>query len=146
MEYATRRPAACRTVELNTLTDDRGSLTVAEAELEIPFAIQRVFYVHGVPAGAIRACHAHRQQEQVILPVAGSFEVIVDDGTTSSRLVLADPGRGLYVPPMIWTELRDFSAGAVCAVLASMPYRDDDYWRDYDEFRQEAVRLAGGVP
>ena len=130
---------ACRWIDLPTVSDERGSLTVAEAELDIPFTIRRVFYLHAVPPGLIRAGHAHREQEQVILAVAGRFEVFLDDGELSKTVSLAQPDRGLYVSAMIWMEIRDFSRGAVCVVLTSTPYAEDDYLRDYEGFRRAAL-------
>lgn len=142
MPVASPGLAGCRLVDLPTLTDERGSLTVAEAELDIPFVIRRVFYLHGVPAGTSRAGHAHREQEQVMLALAGSFEVLLDDGADSRTVRVARPDRGLYVSAMVWQELHDFSPGAVCVVLASTRYREDDYCRDYEEFCR-AARLSG---
>lgn len=135
--------AACRLVELTTVTDERGSLTVAEVEAEVPFAIRRVFYLHGVPDGAARAGHAHWEQEQVVVAVAGRFEVVLDDGAQTTTVALAGPDRGLYVPSMVWREIRGFSPQAVCLVLASTPYREEDYCRDYAEFRERTLARAG---
>lgn len=128
--------AACRLLDLTTVSDERGSLTVAEFEDDIPFTVRRVFFLHSVPPGMRRAFHAHREQHQVILAVSGRFDVMLDDGRSSRTVALSDPRRGLYVPPMVWKELGGFSPEAVCAVLTSIPYREDDYYRDYDAFRR----------
>jgi dTDP-4-dehydrorhamnose 3,5-epimerase-like enzyme len=134
--------AGCRLLELRTTSDRRGALTVLEAGDDVPFAIARVFYLHAVPNDQTRAGHAHRQQEQVIVAVSGSFDVRLDDGGRSETVALSHPDRGLYVPPLVWREIRRFSPEAVCLVLASTPYRHDDYCSDYERFRREAARAS----
>jgi dTDP-4-dehydrorhamnose 3,5-epimerase-like enzyme len=126
---------ACRLIPLRTVDDPRGSLTIAEADRDIPFAIERVYHLHGVPTGGRRGGHAHLRLEQLLIAVAGSFDVVLDDGTARRRVRLDDPRTGLYIPPGVWRELESFAEGTVCVVLASMPYEADDYERDYEEFR-----------
>jgi hypothetical protein len=127
-------PAACRLLDLRVIRDTRGNLTPIESGRDIPFEIKRVFYMYDVPGGTSRAGHAHRALEQVIIAVAGSFDVVVDDGTTRDTVTLNRSYQGLYLPNFVWRELENFSSGAVCLVLASLPFDEEDYFRDYDEF------------
>jgi dTDP-4-dehydrorhamnose 3,5-epimerase-like enzyme len=124
----------CRVVTLRTVDDPRGSLTIVEAERDIPFPIERVYHLHGVPAGGRRGGHAHRRLQQILIAVAGAFDVLLDDGVARRRVRLDDPRAGLHIPPGVWRELDSFTDGAVCVVLASMAYDDADYERDYGEF------------
>jgi hypothetical protein len=126
-------------IDLPRFQDDRGSLSVVEAGGRIPFEIRRVFYIYGIPNGASRAGHAQRTGEQLIVAVAGAFDVIRDDGAirTLHRLDVAD--RGLYVPPLSWLEIENFTPGAVCLVLASEPYSEASYIRGYDQFKAAAA-------
>jgi len=124
----------CRLVSLRTVDDPRGSLTIVEAERDISFPIERVYHLHGVPVGGRRGGHAHRRLEQILIAVAGSFVVLLDDGAARRRVRLDDPRVGLHIPPGVWRELDSFTDGAVCVVLASMPYDAADYERDYEEF------------
>lgn len=137
MTLPTIAVAACRLLELHTVADGRGNLTAVEAEHDVPFAIARVFYLHAVPAGRSRAGHAHQEQQQVIIALAGSFGVRLDDGACAETIALDSPDRGLYVPPLVWRDIRRFSSEAVCLVLASTHYCEDDYFGDYEEFRRE---------
>jgi WxcM-like, C-terminal len=123
----------CRLVELPVVHNPQGNLTFIEGERHIPFPIARVYYLYDVPEGAARGGHAHRELEQLIVPI-GSFDVIVDDGNERKRITLDQPAVGLLVPRMIWRELENFSAGSFCVVLASAYYDESDYYRDYSEF------------
>lgn len=129
---------ACRIIELPRITDPRGNLTFIEGDSHVPFAIARVYYLYDVPGGASRGGHAHRQLEQLIVAMSGSFDVALDDGRAKKTVSLNRSYYGLYMPCMIWRELVNFSSGSVCAVLASRPYEEDDYHRDYDEFARAA--------
>jgi dTDP-4-dehydrorhamnose 3,5-epimerase-like enzyme len=124
----------CRVVPLRTVDDPPGSLTIVEGVRDIPFPIERVYHLHGVPAGGRRGGHAHRRLEQILVAVAGAFDVLLDDGVAQRRIRLDDPRAGLHIPPGIWRELDSFTEGAVCVVLASMQYDAADYERDYQEF------------
>ncbi len=126
--------ADCRLIELPKIGDPRGNLTFLENDSHIPFSIQRVFYLYDVPGGATRAGHALRSCDQFIVAMAGSFDVIVDDGRTKKTFHLNRSYIGLYVPPCIWRELENFSSGSVCLVLASEKYSEAGYYRDYDSF------------
>jgi hypothetical protein len=124
----------CRIVELPKISDPRGNLTFVEGGQHIPFDIARVYYLYDVPGGAERGGHAHRELQQLIIAMSGSFDILLDDGFEKKRVHLARSYYGLYVPNMIWRELDNFSSGSVCMVLASNRYEETDYYRDYDEF------------
>jgi WxcM-like, C-terminal len=128
----------CRIVELPRHTDPRGNLTFIEGGDTIPFDIQRIYYLYDVPGGEWRGGHAHRELQQFFIAASGSFDVVVDDGRERERFRLNRSYYGLYMPPMIWRELDDFSSGSVCLVLASMHYDRADYYYDFDEFRADA--------
>lgn len=128
--------ADCRIIELPKISDPRGNLTFIEGGRHLPFAIARVYYLYDVPGGAERGGHAHKQLQQFIVAMSGSFDVVLDDGSTRARFHLNRSYYGLYVCPMIWRELDNFSSGSVCLVLASRPYEEDDYFRDYHVYLQ----------
>jgi dTDP-4-dehydrorhamnose 3,5-epimerase-like enzyme len=130
----------CKLVELPVIENPQGHLTFVEGGRHVPFEIARVYYLYDVPEGAMRGGHAHRALEQLILPIGGSFDIIIDDGNGRRRLTLDKPRVGLHIPPMIWRELENFSAGSFCLVLASAYYDENDYYRSYDEFRAAALR------
>ena len=124
----------CQTVNLPKITDPRGNLTFVEGRQHIPFDIQRVYYLYDVPGGAERGGHAHKGLQQLIIAMSGSFDVVLDDGKEKKRFHLNRSYSGLYVCPMIWRELDNFSSGSVCMVLASNRYDEDDYYRDYGDY------------
>ena len=124
----------CHMIELPRIQDPRGNLTFIEGQSHIPFNIQRVYYLYDVPGGAERGGHAHKGLEQLIIAMSGSFDVIIDDGKDKKRIHLNRSHNGLYICPMIWRELDNFSSGSVCMVLASNLYDEDDYYRDYAVF------------
>lgn len=124
----------CSLVELPRIADPRGNLTFIEGKRHVPFEIKRVFYLYDVPGGATRAGHALKTCHQFLIAMSGSFDVIVDDGIERKRYHLNRSYYGLYIPPLIWREIDNFSSGSVCAVLASEPYDEANYHRDYDTF------------
>lgn len=124
----------CKIIDLPKIADQRGNLTFIEGGHQIPFAIQRVYYLYDVPGGSERGGHAHKELHQLIIAISGSFDVILDDGNNKKRVQLNRSYNGLYVCPMIWRELCNFSSGSVCLVLASNRYDEADYYRDYEEF------------
>ena len=124
----------CKIIELPKITDPRGNLTFVEGSRHVPFEIRRVFYLYDVPGGADRGAHAHRELEQFIVAMSGSFDVVLDDGRQKKRFHLNRSYYGLYVCPMMWGFLDNFSSGSVCMVLASTLYDEADYYRDYQEF------------
>lgn len=126
----------CKIIELPKIQDPRGSLSFIEAGNHIPFDIRRVYYLYDVPGGAERGGHAHKDLQQLIIAMSGSFDVNLDDGQEKKRVHLNRSYQGLYVCPMMWRELDNFSSGAVCMVLASNLYDENDYYRDYSVFMQ----------
>jgi dTDP-4-dehydrorhamnose 3,5-epimerase-like enzyme len=123
-----------RIIELPRINDPRGNLTFIEGNSQVPFDIRRVYYLYDVPGGAERGGHAHKGLSQLIIAMSGSFDVALDDGKEKRRFHLNRSYQGLYVCPMIWRELDNFSSGSVCMVLASNNYDEADYYRDYDEY------------
>jgi len=128
----------CRLVDLPKISDPRGNLTFIEGNQHIPFEIKRVYYTYDVPGGSDRGAHAHKRLHQLIIAMSGSFDVVLDDGFEKKRFHLNRSYFGLYVCPMMWRELDNFSSGSVCLVLASELFDPDDYYRDYDLFLKAA--------
>lgn len=127
----------CKIIELPKIADPRGNLTFIEANRHVPFDIQRVYYLYDVPGGGERGGHAHKALHQLIIAMSGSFDVVLDDGRQKKRVHLARSYYGLYVCPMIWRELDNFSSGSVCMVLASNVYEESDYYRNYQGFMSD---------
>jgi len=124
----------CRLIDLSKISDARGNLTVVEGGRQIPFEIKRVYYLYDVPGGASRAGHAHKTLQQCVIAMSGSFDVVLDDGSSKKRVHLNRSYHGLYIPPMIWREIDNFSSGSVCLALASDFFDENDYYRDYSVF------------
>ena len=124
----------CKIIELPKISDPRGNLSVIEGGEHIPFDIKRVYYLYDVPGGSDRGSHAHKRLQQFIVAMSGSFDVVLDDGIEQKRFHLNRSYYGLYVSPMMWRSLDNFSSGSVCLVLASSHYDEGDYIRNYDEF------------
>lgn len=129
-----------RLIELPRVNDPRGNLTFIESGRHIPFETRRVYYLYDVPGGESRGGHAHSELQQLIIAASGSFDVTVDDGRASQRFSLNRSYWGLYIPPMVWRDLTNFSSGSVALVLASEHFSESDYHRDYETF----VRAASG--
>ena len=129
----------CRLIQLPKIDRPQGSITPVEGGTTIPFEIARVYYVYDIVLGASRGGHAHRRLQQLIVSVMGRFVVTIDDGQRGRSVELDRADRGLYIPTMIWRELVHFSSGAICVVLASLPYDEADYIRDVDEYRSLKV-------
>jgi hypothetical protein len=124
----------CRIIELPKISDPRGNLTFVEGGKHIPFDIKRVYYLYDVPGGADRGGHSHKELHQLLIAMSGSFDVVLDDGRSKKRQHLNRSYYGLYIAPMVWRELDNFSSGSVCLVLASAPYLEADYFRDYQAY------------
>ena len=125
----------CRILRFPKIEDRRGNLSFIEGNSHIPFDIQRVYYLYDVPGGAARGGHAHKALWQVIIAMSGSFDVVLDDGSARQKFHLNRSYSGLVVGPMMWREIENFSSGSVCLVLASNRYDENDYYRDFEEFR-----------
>lgn len=121
-------------IDLPKIIDPRGNLTVAEQLNQVPFDIARVYWTYDIPAGESRGGHAHRTCEEVIIAVSGSFDVTLDFGGHTRTFHLNHPYQGLYVGTGVWRTLDDFSSGAVCLVLASQLFEEEEYIREYEEF------------
>jgi len=130
----------CRIIELPQVHDPRGNLTFIEGGRHLPFEIKRVYYLYDVPGGSARAGHGHRSLKQLVIAMSGSFDVELDDGRTKRKFHLNRSYYGLYICPMIWRSIDNFSSGSVCMVLASDHYDEADYFRCYEDF----VRAARG--
>lgn len=125
----------CSIIKLDKHHSDRkGNLSVVENGITLPFDVKRVYYIYDVPGGESRGAHAHKELSQLIVAASGSFCVTLDDGRAKQTFFLNRPYQGLYVKPGIWRDLTDFSSGAVCMVLASEKYCEEDYIRDYNEY------------
>ena len=122
-------------VMLPRVLDSRGNLTFIEEGRHLPFPIARVYWIYDVPGGERRGGHAFREQDECIIALSGSFDVLLDDGTAQKIVSLNRAYRALYVPRMIWRRMQDFSTNSVAYVLASGPYSEDDYIRDYQEYK-----------
>ncbi len=121
-------------VALPQVVDVRGGLTFAEESRHIPFAVKRIFSLYDVPEGAVRGGHAHIAQHQFLMMLSGICTALIDDGESRVEVVMKNRTEGLYIPPGLWLVLKDFSAGAICIVLASGPYDEEDYIRDYSRY------------
>lgn len=132
----------CKIVDLPKITDPRGNLTFVESNRHIPFSIQRVYYLYDVPGGSERGGHAHKALNQLIIAISGSFDIHLDDGLAKKTIHMNRSHYGLYVCPMIWREIDNFSSGAVCMVLASDYYDERDYYREYNQFLNDVQKAA----
>ncbi|MBP7649710.1 MAG: WxcM-like domain-containing protein [Phenylobacterium sp.] len=125
-------------INLPVISDPRGNLSFIESDAHVPFSIARVYYLYDVPSGSVRAGHAHKALHQLLIAVSGSFDVRLHDGVSEERVTLNRPHVGLHIGPMQWREIDNFSSGSVCLVLASTPYDEADYIRDFDAFLARA--------
>lgn len=135
----------CRLIALPRIQDPRGNLTFVESRRHVPFDFRRMYYLYDVPGGAERGGHAHKTLHQFIIAMSGSFDVLLDDGLEKKRFHLNRSYYGLYLRPMVWRELDNFSSGSVCVVLASEAYDEADYHRDYSEFLSAALAYSQGA-
>jgi len=131
----------CKIIELSKIADPRGNLTSIEAQRDVPFDVKRVYYLYDVPGGATRAGHGHKTLQQLVIAMSGSFDVLLDDGQTKERYHLNRSYYGLYIAPMMWREIDNFSSGSVCLVLASEFFDESDYYRTYGDFLEAAKAI-----
>lgn len=124
----------CKLVDLSLISMERGSITSVNNKNDLPFDIKRIYYLYDVPNNADRGAHGHKNLEQLIVAVSGSFTINLIDGKNSKSFILNQPSQGLLIVPGIWRELNGFSGGAICLVLASEEYDESDYIRDYADF------------
>jgi len=124
----------CKVIHLPKIEGHNGNLTPIYGNEHIPFEIARIYYLYDVPGGQKRGGHAHKELQQLIVSATGSFDVILDDGRRKKKVNLNRSYYGLYIPKLIWRELDNFSTGAICLVLASLPYDENDYIRDYESY------------
>ena len=121
-------------INLGKISFDAGNITIVENDSKLPFKIKRIFYLYDIVTGEIRGAHSHKECHQFLIAASGSFEVLLDDGNYKKQLSLNKPFIGLHIPPGIWASEVNFSSGAICLVLASHKYNENDYIRDYNEF------------
>jgi dTDP-4-dehydrorhamnose 3,5-epimerase-like enzyme len=132
----------CKLINLNRILDQRGNLSYIEGSRDIPFDIKRVYYLYDVPGGSERGSHAHKNLHQFVVAMSGSFDLLLNDGKQEERFHLNRSYYGLYIPPMTWRIIDNFSSGAVCMVLASEYYSESDYMRTYSEFLVSSSKIA----
>ena len=125
----------CRVLNLPQIGDRQGHITALNNEIDIPFSVNRVFYLYDIPGGESRGAHAHKECHQLLVAASGSFEVLIDDGFTQRLVQLNKPNVGLHIPPGIWASEINFSSGAICLVMASHEYNEMDYIRNYETFK-----------
>lgn len=130
----------CNIIKLPKISERKGAITPLYGGLQVPFDIERIYYLYDVPGGESRGGHAHKALQQIIVSVMGAFDVVLDDGNERRRVHLDRAYYGLHVQGMIWRELENFSSGGICLVLASLPYDENDYIRDYDTYLREKKR------
>lgn len=125
----------CVILPLNKIHNRAGNITIVEGNKNVPFAVRRIYYLYDIPGGEARGGHGHKGLFQLIIAASGSFDVMLDDGQNKKIVTLNRPDYGLMIVPGIWRELLEFSSGAVCLVLASEVYSEEDYLRDYEDFK-----------
>lgn len=124
----------CSVIELPKNVSRSGNITIAEGLNHLPFEIKRIFYLYDIPAGEERGAHAHKECHQFLVAASGSFDILLDDGKNSRTVTLNRPFYGVHIPPGIWAHELNFSSGAICLVLVSHLFDEDDYIRDYQAF------------
>jgi dTDP-4-dehydrorhamnose 3,5-epimerase-like enzyme len=127
-------------IELPNLGDHRGSLVVAEANRNVPFSIQRLYYIFGAQPDVPRGFHAHKELQQIAFCIQGSCKMLMDNGKEKQEILIGQSNKGLFIPPMVWHEMHDFSEDCILLVLASDHYDESDYIRNYDQFLEEAEK------
>lgn len=126
--------ANAKIIDLPKILDKRGNLSIIEEFKNIPFKIERTYWIYDVPGGEVRGGHAYKENQEFIVALSGSFDVVLDDGRERKTFPLNRSYYGLYVPKGLWREMDNFSTNSLALILASTPYNADDYIYDYDEF------------
>jgi hypothetical protein len=126
----------CTLIEVPKISNRAGNISIVEGSRNLPFLPKRVFYLYDIPAGEARGAHAHKKCHQFIIAASGSFEVSIDDGSSKRTVTLNRPFHGLHIPPGIWAHEMNFSSGAICLVLTSEKFSENDYIRDYEEYKK----------
>jgi hypothetical protein len=124
----------CTVIELPRYQSRTGNISIVESSVHIPFDVKRIFYIYDIPGGQDRGAHAHKKCHQFFVAVSGSFEIELNDGITKRTVTLNRPYYGLHVPPGIWAAEMGFSSGAICLVLTSHKYDENDYVRSLEEY------------
>ena len=124
----------CSLIELPKISNRSGNITPVEGFRNVPFDVRRVFYTYDIPGGESRGAHAHKECHQFLVAASGAYEVLLDDGINKRTVLLNRPFYGLHIPPGIWAAEQGFSSGSICLVLASLPYEESDYIRDYNDY------------
>ena len=124
----------CVVLPLSKIHNRAGNITIVEGQNNLPFEIKRVYYLYDIPGGEDRGGHAHKELHQLVVAAGGAFDVLLDDGINKKVVTLNRPDYGVLIVPGIWRELMEFSSGSICLVLASQPYDEEDYIREYDDF------------
>ncbi len=122
----------CDIIQLKKIQNRSGNITSLENSSDIPFDINRIFYLYDIPGGESRGAHAHKECHQFLIAASGAFEVLLDDGKIKRQVLLNRPDIGLHIPPGIWASEVNFSSGAICLVMASHQYQEEDYIRNYE--------------
>ena len=126
----------CSVIDVSKIHNEAGNITVVENGENIPFDVKRIYYLYDIPGGEVRGGHAHYELEQFIIAASGSFDVVLDDGKNKKRVTLNRPNLALHIVPGLWREIDNFSSGAICMVLASQSFREQDYIRNYKKFKE----------
>ncbi len=126
----------CSVIELPRISNRAGNITHVTNEINIPFSVERIFYLYDIPGGEDRGAHSHKECHQFLIAASGSFEIEIDDGNTKRTIVLNRPNFGLHIPPGIWAAEKGFSSGAICLVLVSHKYDENDYIRSYEKYME----------
>lgn len=124
----------CSVLQFSKIQFDSGNITSLHGEIDLPFRIERVFYLYDIPGGEERGAHAHKECHQLLIAASGAFDIMLDDGKTKRTVMLNRPYMGLHIPPGVWAAEMGFSSGSICLVLASHTYDAEDYIRNYNDF------------
>ena len=135
----------CVILPLNKIHNRAGNITIIEGQKNIPFDIKRIYYLYDIPGGEARGGHSHKELHQLIVAASGSFNVLLDDGQNKKIVTLNRPDYGLMIVPGIWRELTEFSSGAICLVLASEKFDQNDYIREYTEFKELKINDPSNI-